>query len=53
MERVSLLDQCETRYKELISLCNEMRDARIVQSFPILGKGRHVIMVHLALGPSP
>jgi hypothetical protein len=36
MECVSLLDnQCETRYKEPVSLCNDMRDAPIVRASPI------------------
>jgi hypothetical protein len=42
MERVSLSDQCETCYSELISLCNKMQDAPIVCVSPIREEGRHV-----------
>jgi hypothetical protein len=42
MERISLLDHCEMRYYELISLLIEMRDAPILRASPIRGKGTHV-----------
>jgi hypothetical protein len=40
LERVSLSDQCETRYYKRVSLINEMRDAPLVRVSPILGNGR-------------